>query len=133
MEQKLRILEKQTQELKKYNRAAFEQFTTRTRQDNYQTDFYHEVKPFADRVQRLIDQWKPLADDWVRRRRPKYVYPIQIKATYENLAIVSVTAFQKDTRRRRFIETVKAIDYVLDNMLVQLKSDGDAGASAGHF
>ncbi|RYL88862.1 DUF1798 family protein [Sporolactobacillus sp. THM7-4] len=112
-----------TAELRKANRDAHDQFVNRTLQDDYETDFYGEVKPFADKMQRLIDEWRPLATGWVIRRKPKYVYPIQIKDTCDNLSIVCVTAFQKDTRRRRFFETIKSIDYVLENMLDQLDPD----------
>lgn len=121
------LLRELTAELKNKNRFAHDQYINRTRLPDYETDFYGEVKPFADRVQQLIDQWRPLAESWVKNRRPKYVYPIQIKDTYDNLAIVCVTAFQADTRRRRFFETVKSVDYVLDNILDQLRRD--AGAS----
>ncbi|MDD9148737.1 MULTISPECIES: YppE family protein [unclassified Sporolactobacillus] len=113
-------LRRLTAELKEKNREAYDQFVNRTNRPDYKTDFYGEVKPFADRVQLLIDAWRPLADHWVKSRRPKYVYPIQIKDTYDNLAIVCVTAFQTDTRKRRFFETIKAVDYVLENMLRQI-------------
>ncbi|RYM06351.1 DUF1798 family protein [Sporolactobacillus sp. THM7-7] len=111
-------------QLRKKNRAAHDQFVRRTLKDDYETDFYGEVKPFADGMQEMIDEWRPLATKWVNSRKPRYVYPIQIKDTYDNLSIVCVTAFQKDTRRRRFFETIKAIDYVLDNIVEQLNRDG---------
>ncbi|GGL48075.1 YppE family protein [Sporolactobacillus putidus] len=118
-------LKQLTAELKEKNREAYEQFVSRTSRPGYKNDFYGEVKPFADRVQLLIDAWRPLAEDWVSSKKPKYVFPIQIKDTYDNLAIVCVTAFQTDTRRRRFIETIKAVDYVLENILGQIEQDRD--------
>lgn len=125
MKEDLAGLDRLTRELKQCSRTAFVQFTSRTQRPDYKTDFYGTVKPFADHVQKLIDQWRPLAEDWLKSHRPKYVYPIQIKNTYDNLAIICVTAFQKDTRRRRFVETVKAIDYVLDNILSDLNQERD--------
>jgi hypothetical protein len=112
-----------TLRLRELNQNALQQFSKQTQEEDYQTDFYSEVKPFADKVQELIDTWRPLAEAWVRRNKPKYVFPIQIKDTYDNLSIVCVTAFQKDTRKRRFYETIKSIDYVLENMLDQLERD----------
>lgn len=116
-------LKEMTCELKLYNRKAKAQFTDRTRRPDYSVDFFGEVKPFADHVQHLIDSWRPLAETWVREDHPEYVYPIQIKDTYDNLSIICVTAFQKDTRRRRFLEMIKSIDYVLDNILEDLRVD----------
>ncbi|MET1249722.1 YppE family protein [Sporolactobacillus sp. STCC-11] len=112
-----------TLHLRELNQNAFQQFAKRTQEKDYQVDFYNEVKPFADKVQELIDIWRPLAEAWVRRSKPKYVFPIQIKDTCDNLSIICVTAFQKDTRKRRFYETIKSIDYVFDNMLDQLERD----------
>ncbi|TCP31599.1 uncharacterized protein DUF1798 [Scopulibacillus darangshiensis] len=113
-------LKQLTIQLKDYNNKAHSQFVGRTRQEGYNVDFFGEVKPFADDVLRLVDEWKPLALEWVKRDHPKYVYPIQINDTYDNLTIISVTAFQKDTRRRRFLETIKSIDYVLESIEKQL-------------
>ncbi|TGA97043.1 DUF1798 family protein [Sporolactobacillus shoreae] len=131
MENQMARLEHLTHELKDGNMKAYDQYMNHTRSEGYQVDFQNKVKPFADRYQVLIDEWKPLVTDWVMSQKPNYVYPIQIKDTCENLSIVIVTAFQKDTRRRRFIETIKAIDYVLDNVLEQLKENIASNKSAG--
>lgn len=116
-------LKKLTETLKNGNREAYDQFMNHTLAGDYDTDFQRDVKPFADRYQAIINQWQPLVEGWVENRKPKYVFPVLIKDTCENLSIVIVTAFQKDTRKRRFIETIKAIDYVLDNVLDQLDAD----------
>ncbi|MCO7125764.1 YppE family protein [Sporolactobacillus shoreicorticis] len=116
-------LKEATNRLQQLNQTAYQQFSERTQAADYQTDFYSEVKPFADEMQRVLDVWRPLADAWVKTTKPRYVFPIQIKDTYDNLAIVCVTAFQKDTRKRRFYETIKSIDYVLSNILDQLDQD----------
>lgn len=122
-------LRKATKELKILNRKAHEQFVNVTSLPDYQVDFQGKVKPFADRMQSAVDAWKPIAESWVRTRQPRYIHPEQIKATCENLQIVCVTAFQKDTRRRRFIEMIEAVDYVLDTLLTQLDEDRKDAAS----
>ncbi|WP_010631178.1 YppE family protein [Sporolactobacillus vineae] len=116
-------LRKTTKELKMLNKKACDQFMNVTTLPGYQVDFQGRVKPFADLMQSAVNAWKPMAGDWVRKRKPRYVHPEQIKATCENLQIVCVTAFQEDTRRRRFIETIEAIDFVLDTLLTQLDAD----------
>jgi len=102
-----------TDALLTYNARARDQFMNRTRKDGYTVDFYGEVKPFADEVLNLVDEWKPLVLEWIASDRPLYVHPKQINDTYDNLTIISVTAFQKDTRRKRFHETVTSIEFVL--------------------
>ncbi|GEB76082.1 YppE family protein [Sporolactobacillus inulinus] len=112
-----------TVKLREFNQTAYQQYAEQTQDEAYQTDFYGKVKPFADAMQKLVDEWRPLAEHWVRKCKPRYVFPIQIKDTSDNLTIICVTAFQKDTRRRRFYETIKSIDYVLENIQEQLEQD----------
>jgi hypothetical protein len=112
---------KLTELLRNYNRQAFQQYTERTKSDQYETDFYNEVKPFADKVQQTADEWKPLATQWALNEKPKYVYPIQLKDAHENITIAAVLAFQKDAKEKRLIEMFKSIDYVLEAIVEQLR------------
>ncbi|MFC4617763.1 YppE family protein [Camelliibacillus cellulosilyticus] len=116
----LQRLKDLTERLKELNDQAHDQFTQRTRSENYEVDFYGEVKPFADAVLKVVDEWKPLVFEWIQTAHPKYIYFPQINDTYDNLTIISVTAFQKDTRRKRFLDTVSSIKYVLDLIIEQL-------------
>lgn len=102
------------------NEQARNQFVNKTRQEGYAVDFYGQVKPFADEVLKLVDEWKPLVFEWIHSDHPEHVYHRQINDTYDNLTITSVTAFQKDTRRKRFMETVTSIDFVLTTIISQL-------------
>lgn len=113
-------LKELTELLRTYNDQAYDQFVTYSKSKDYEVDFYGQVKPFADNVKQTIDEWKPLVLEWINAERPKYVYHVQINDTYDNIEITSVTAWQKDTRRRRFINTIKSIDYVLETILKQL-------------
>ncbi|WP_245947361.1 YppE family protein [Bacillus taeanensis] len=110
-----------TKQLQQLNKQAYDQYHNRTKHEGYEVNFYEEVKPFADEVLAISNNWKPLAEEWIADAKPKYVYPIQIHDTYENLTIISVTAFQKDTKEKRFNEMIKSIDYVLHAMIEQLK------------
>ncbi|MFX3617080.1 MAG: YppE family protein [Sporolactobacillus sp.] len=114
-------LEQLTSQLRVISQQAFEAFQNHRDAADAAPDFYQQVKPFADHTQEVVDQWRPLSEEWLRLVKPRYIYPIQIKDTSENLLIVCVTAFQKDTRRRRFLETIEAINYVLDTMLAEFK------------
>lgn len=115
--QKLRHL---TNQLLSFNKQAFENYATAKADDSYVADFYKDVKPFADEVFNTASNWKQLALDWLKKEEIKYLYPQQIEDCYENLLIVSVKAFQKDTGRRRFNEMIKSIDYVLNTILSRI-------------
>ncbi|MCA0985737.1 YppE family protein [Guptibacillus algicola] len=116
MNEKLIINTKQLMEITEEARL---QYVNRTQLDTYEVDFYGEVKPFADRALALLKEWEPLAKEWVIENKPKYLYPIQIKNTYENLEMVSVIAWQKDTGPKKFNERVQSIEYVLEKILEQ--------------
>lgn len=103
-----------TKTLRTYNEKARLQFVDRTSVEGYEMDFYNEVKPFADKVEQLADEWRPLMMEWIRDDKPERLYPIQIHDTYDNIIAASVLIFQKDARRRRLQEMIKSIDYVLD-------------------
>ncbi|TLS35941.1 DUF1798 family protein [Pseudalkalibacillus caeni] len=109
-----------TGQLLAFNEEAYGQFVDITNAEDYEVDFYGEVKPFADRVKKAADEWEPLARDWVMENKPKYLYPIQIKNTFENIEMTSVIAWQKDTKPKRFKERIKSIEYVLAYLLEQL-------------
>ncbi|MCF6408191.1 YppE family protein [Pseudalkalibacillus salsuginis] len=115
-----RRLKQLTQRLRELNEQAYRQFEERTCKDGYEVDFYGEVKPFADEVQILADEWKPLAVKWAIEEKPKYVYPIQINDTYENMTIAAVQAFQTDTKHKRFTSMTKSIEYILESIEIQL-------------
>jgi hypothetical protein len=109
-----------TDELRRQNQLLNTFFIEETKNEGYEVDFYGKVKPFADHVTRLLEEWQPLVMEWLKWKKPKYVFVPQILDTVDNLTIVSVTAFQKDTRRLRFLNTIKAIDYVLEAILEQI-------------
>ena len=111
------------EQLIEVNQYAHEQFVDKTHSEGYEMDFYGTVKPFADKVLVLVDNWRPLVREWIKSEQLKYIYTKQADDTYDNLTIVSVTCFQKDTRRRRFLETIKSIDYVLQAIREQLSDN----------
>ncbi len=108
-----------TKQLMEITEEARLQYVNRTQLETYEVDFYGEVKPFADRALAILKEWEPLAREWVMENKPKYLYPIQIKNTYENLEMVSVIAWQKDTGPKKFNERVQSIEYVLEKLIEQ--------------
>ncbi|HET7615517.1 MAG TPA: DUF1798 family protein [Bacillales bacterium] len=109
-----------TRELREMNEQARTQFVEKTRSEGYETDFYGEVKPFAEKAEALADEWRPLVLQWIQEEKPERLYPIQIHDTYDNIIAASVLVFQKDARRKRLREMIKSIDYVLETAELQL-------------
>ncbi len=116
-----KTLRELTAELLKINEEARLQYTTRTHLHDYKVNFYDEVKPFADKALMLLKEWEPLAREWVMENKPKYLYPIQIKNTYENIEMISVVAWQKDTGPKKFNERVQSVEYVLEKLLEEVR------------
>lgn len=114
-----------TASLRQMNEEAFDQYVNRTKQEGYETDFYGEVKPFADRVKVTADEWKAGAVEWVMRMKPKYIHPIQIEQAHENINLVSIQAFFTDTKAKRFKEMSQSIEYVLSALQDSLQEMKD--------
>ena len=110
-----------TKSLRQYNENARLQYMNKTTAEGYEQDFYNEVKPFAEKVEALADEWRPLVLQWIAEEKPKHLYPIQIHDTYDNIIAASVLVFQKNARRRRLQEMIKSIDYVLEIAEKQLE------------
>jgi N-acetyl-anhydromuramyl-L-alanine amidase AmpD len=116
-----------TKELIKLNNEAYSYFINNTKQHDYVMDFYGVVKPFVDKAHDIADQWKDPATEWILENKPKYVYPIQIKDTHENITISAVLAFQLETRdnnfkQNRFLEMIQSIEYVLESLEQSIKN-----------
>ncbi len=109
-----------TKQLAQLNDHAAKRYSEVKDDENYVVDFYNEVKPFADEVLEIANEWKKETLAWLKQNKIQYLYPMQIEDTYENLLFISVKAFQTDTRARRFNERIKSIDYVLHKILNQL-------------
>ncbi|SDY88756.1 protein of unknown function [Evansella caseinilytica] len=89
--------------------------------DEMTADFHKDVKPFADEVKRLADLWMLKTELFIREQRPKYLHRSQLEDAYENLQAQSVACFQKDTKRKAFIERNKSIKYTLEILLAALE------------
>lgn len=109
-------LKKFTHQLLNLNHQALNQYEKLSADEQYTPNYYQEIKPFADKIFHIASQWKDLALKWLQQEKINSVYPHQIENTYENLLIVSVKAFQKETRTKRFMEMIQSIDFVLQTI-----------------
>jgi hypothetical protein len=110
------LLKKQTNNLRTLNEQAYAYFQ-RFRLGEEEADFYDQVKPFADDVREQLEEWVPHVLRFLEKDKPDYIHPQQIDQLAENFEMVSVTCFQKDTKKKRFNEQYKSIEYTLSLVL----------------
>lgn len=111
-------LQQYTSDLLALNKEAEEYYLDIVRRyDSYEPDFFGKVKPFADRVAVLREQWLPEATAFVQKERPLHLHPSQLQQTAENLEIVAIKSFYKETSLKRQMETFKSVEYVLNQLL----------------
>lgn len=84
-------------------------------------DFFAEVKPFADKVRGLNEEWRELAVTWIRENRPKHLHEKQIDSSSEQIDLLSVQAFYPDTSRTRFINYLQSVRYILNTLIQRLE------------
>lgn len=123
MEDKYYRLEELTEQLM---RLAEEAYTTYLQiksatVNETEPDFFNQVKPFADDVQQLSEEWIQLATRWIEKERPRHLHIAQVLNTYEQLNIISVKAFYKDTGAKKFVEQIKSVKFILSAMREQLR------------
>lgn len=88
-----------------------------TREKNEGPDFFLTVKPFADEVHALVQQWEKTVKEWILTEKPKNIHIQQIDSTVENINMVTVQCFYPDTREKRFKGMIQSIRYVLNDTL----------------
>lgn len=102
-----------------------EQVYEKVRSTKEKGNFYTEVKPFADHVKLISDQWKEEAEGWIVNEKPKHIHKQQIAAAIENLQIIAVQAFFPETSYSRFKQTIYSVEYILK----EIKRNLDDGHS----
>lgn len=82
-------------------------------------DFYHEVMPFSNKVQNVLNEWWSEVSPWVKGH--KRLHFNQVLNTKEQLEKAAIQAFYPQTSRKNFMNMIKAIVFVL-NLIIQEKS-----------
>lgn len=83
------------------------------------TDFQTGVKPFADEVGTLSDEWSILAINWVSTIKPKSIHRQQIEATVETTKMIAIQSFYPETSRVRFLNYISSVIFVLNGILLE--------------
>ena len=86
-------------------------------------DFFGEVKPFADAVKEVNDEWKREAYEWIKVRGPKNLYNQQIDSAYDHIETISVQAFFPNTSRSRFNDVVASAKFILTSVINEIEGE----------
>ncbi|MEH7459224.1 hypothetical protein CON65_07590 [Bacillus pseudomycoides] len=87
------------------------------KREDKEFDFYMDMKPFVDMVDRELEGWKELAYQWIKQEKPKYIHLQQIDQVYDNLQNNALQCFVNKGKGKRFYETHQAILYTLQNVV----------------
>ncbi|SOC19821.1 uncharacterized protein DUF1798 [Ureibacillus xyleni] len=87
--------------------------------------FFEEVKPHADKIQLLLNDWKHNALEWIKENNPKYIHQSQINNVVDAMNQFVVQSFYKETSKKRFIQSVQSVHYTLTFFLRYLMEDSD--------
>ncbi|WP_400241946.1 YppE family protein [Niallia sp. JL1B1071] len=101
---------------------AVETFYT-VKESGVNEDFYDIVRPFANQIKQINDEWKELAKTWVSEAKPDYLNTIQINTASDHIEIISIQAFFTQTSKKRFLDSVKSVKYILQTLLDALKAE----------
>lgn len=100
--------------------AAGEQAVTRfytMREEDRAPDFYQEVKPFADDMRVYLSSWQSLANEFIEKKRPKYMHIIQIQNAVDAMEQFFVQSFYKETSKKRFLQSIQSVKYTLETLI----------------
>lgn len=114
MQEYKKIIEDTNQLLEILDRAEKE-YDTR-RETKVKGEFYSEVKPFADFAHSLSREWGEEVGNYLTINRQKNLHPNQIKATVENLELLTVQCFFPETSYNRFKSYVQSSYYVVEQV-----------------
>ncbi|MGG1675179.1 YppE family protein [Neobacillus sp. NRS-1170] len=105
-----------TEKLLQYNRL-FLKYYQEGREQGIKYDFHETIKPFADEVKIVNDQWKDAIKAWLKKGSHKHIHGKQIDTTSEHIAQLSIQCFFPESSRTRFLNTHRTIEYFLLEIL----------------
>ncbi|TXC93247.1 DUF1798 family protein [Metabacillus litoralis] len=83
--------------------------------------FYQDVKPMFELALDKVQMWKPLAEEWVKMNKPKYIHSAQIDSTIDNIEQIVLQSFYKDINKQRFHNLYNSVEYVLSSILSEIE------------
>lgn len=110
-----------TEKLLQYNQL-FLKYYQEGRDKGIKYDFHDVIKPFADEVKGINDQWKKEMGDWLEKSSHKHIHMKQIQTTSEHIEQLSIQSFFPETSLKRFLNTNRTIEFFLMELLKAIKN-----------
>jgi hypothetical protein len=109
-----------TKSLLGYIEEGKEQFE-KSKSSGIDGDFFLEVKPFADLVKNILDEWIVMAIKWVQTEKPSFINEKQIKTTYDHIEKISIQSFYSKTSRKLYLSSLQSAQFVLQSICSSLQ------------
>lgn len=111
-----------TNKLVSYTEMAHHRFI-QTKKVGVRGDFRTEVQPFADGVKDTVQPWREGAIAWVTEKRPKNLHAEQVQTAADYLEVLSVQAFFPETSKKRFMDQIQSVEFILNSVISALEKD----------
>ncbi|CAH2715781.1 putative protein YppE [Neobacillus rhizosphaerae] len=110
-----------TEKLLQYNRL-FQEYYQRARETGTTEDFHEVIKPFANEVKEVNDQWKEMMKKWLSKTSHKYIHLKQIDSTSEHIDQLAIQSFFSTTSKKRFLDAQRTVEFFLQEILKGVKN-----------
>jgi hypothetical protein len=110
-----------TKKLLDYNQL-FLRYYQDARDHGINQDFHEVIKPFANEVKSVTDEWSSVMRKWLKNNPQKHLHPKQIDTTSEHIENLSIQAFFPNTSRARFLNANRTVEFFLLEILKELES-----------
>lgn len=97
--------------------ARFMQF----REQAYEPDFFNEVRPYANQIHELLNDWQLQAEQFIAVHHPKYVHMVQINNAAEQIDQFVVQSFYIKTSKKRLYQSIQAAKYTCETLLSAMR------------
>lgn len=109
-----------TEKLLKYNHL-FMDYYEEGREAGTEYDFHEVIKPFADEVKGINDEWKRVMRNWLSETDHKHLHLKQIDTTSEHIEQLSIQSFFPKTSKSRFFNANRTVEFFLTEILKEIK------------
>lgn len=116
------LLIQQTKQLIKACEQAQARFFHMREMDR-EPNFFEEVKPYADDMRAQIEQWRTQVYTFIDTEQPKYMHKVQIDNAIDAMEQFFVQSFYKATSKKRFLQSIQAVQYTLDTLLRKIGAE----------
>ncbi|WP_040208408.1 DUF1798 family protein [Neobacillus jeddahensis] len=101
-----------TEKLLQYNHL-FLKYYQEGRETGKSYDFHVVIKPFANEVKLINDEWKSAMRKWLTTTNHKHLHLKQIDTTSEHIEQLSIQSFFPATSKSRFLNSHRTVEYFL--------------------